>query len=268
MQSGSGVFEKQGDLYVPTEAALSPWGTDRLHGGPVLGLLLWAAQQALPEPQLRLVRMTGDLFARVPNAPLRPQLSVVRAGRRIWLCDVVLLHESQKLARASFLWMRAGQGTHRVLDQTHPPGPEGQDERPLVAASRRHKMPAGFHTEIETRFGSERGENRVVWFRMPMPLCSGEAADPLTAAVTLSDFNNAVTSISAYESARPSSHMNTDTTLYLERLPVGEWFAMRADTQSDCDGISVGQVVHYDVQGRFGRSLQARLEAEFNPGAH
>ena len=33
------------------------------------------------------------------------------------------------------------------------------------------------------------------------------------------DFNNAVSSIAAYEDGRPAGHINTDTTLYLERPP-------------------------------------------------
>ena len=259
-----GLFEKDGATYHPTQAALSPWGSDRLHGGPVLGLLAQGALEQLACPDFVLTRFTADLFARVPNSPLELRTTTVRKGRRLGLCDVSLWSDNNAVARASVLFSHPGQGSYRWLDEHRPEGPEGLADRSLIGDHRVDKIPPGFHMEIETRFGTEkRGLGRTIWFRMPMPLLVGGTADPLIAAVALSDFGNAVNSIAAYEDGRKSAHMNTDTTFYLERLPVGEWFAMTADVQSDIDGISVGQSVHHDIAGRFGRSLQTRLETTF-----
>lgn len=258
-----GVFEAVGDAWVPTEAAVSPWGTDRLHGGPVLGLLAHAACAAVNDPVYELTRFTGDLFARVDNAPLHTTSTVVRKGRRMALCDVTLHCNDRDVARASALFCVPGDGSHAHLDTSHPEGPDSLPVHPLISERRASKMPHGFHSEVLTRFGAAQGHGRTIWFHMPMPLVVGQAPDPVIAAVALSDFNNAVSSIAAYEEGRKSAHMNTDTTLYFERPPTGDWFAMTSDMQSDRAGISVGQVVHHDRDGRFGRSLQARLETAF-----
>ena len=96
---------------------------------------------------------------------------------------------------------------------------------------------------------------------MPIPLIAGVETSTSVAAATLTDFNNAVSSIAAYDDGRPAGHINTDTTLYLERPPVGEWTCLESDIQSECQGVSISQVLHYDERGRYGRSIQARLES-------
>ena len=259
----AGLFEVDKLLYVPTPAALSPWGSDRLHGGPVLGLLAQGALQHFADSRFQLTRFTADLFARVPNTPLELTATTVRKGRRLGLCDVWLSASGQAVARASAVFTSPGQGSYRVLDDCSIEGPDELPTRSLIGEHRVETMPPGFHLEIDTRFGTKRGPGRTIWFRMPMPLLVGGATNPLISAVTLSDFGNAVNSIAAYEDSRKSAHMNTDTTLYIERPPVGEWFAMTADMQSDLDGVSVGQAIHHDTAGRFGRSLQTRLETNF-----
>ena len=57
--------------------------------------------------------------------------------------------------------------------------------------------------------------------------------------------------------------INVDTTLYFERDPEGEWFALRPSLVSDRAGTGVAEVVASDVRGRYGRALQAILANEF-----
>lgn len=260
------LFSRDAHLFIPGTASLSPWGSDRLHGGPVLGLLAHLVEQEVAQhgPAYTMTRFTADLFARVPNGPLDGHVEIIRAGRRVALLDVSLQASGKPVARASALFSVPGPGSYTVLDSTKPHGPESIVSRPLIGEHRRSKLPPGFHMEVETRFCDDtRGQGRSIWFRMPVPLLEATPCSPTVAAIALADFNNAVTSIAAYEDGRKVAHMNTDTTVYLERPPVGPWFAMRADAQSDANGISVGQTIHYDSEGRFGRSLQARLETQF-----
>jgi hypothetical protein len=60
--------------------------------------------------------------------------------------------------------------------------------------------------------------------------------------------------------------INTDTTIYWERPPVGEWFGFRHALLTDHEGIGLAEVDLADTQGRLGRSLQAML-ANSHPGA-
>ncbi|MDD9945608.1 MAG: thioesterase family protein [Myxococcales bacterium] len=257
------LFVREAGRIVPCEGALSPWAGDRLHGGPVQGLLAYAAQ-ATVDDGFQLTRLTADLFAPVPNEPLELEVSHLRDGRRIQLIQVSIMASGREVSRGTSLFMRRGEGTFCDLDHTVPPGPDGLPTRSFISERRRAKMRPGFHMKAETRWPERLpGQPKAIWFRMPLSLMADQALDPTIAAVTLSDFNSGISSIMAYEDGRPGSHLNADATMYFERAPIGEWFCLVADRQSDADAISISQVTHYDVNGRFGRSIQARLETPF-----
>lgn len=260
----SALFDLDGDRFVPTQAALSPWGSDRLHGGPVLGLMTHVGLSAVPDPAFQLARVTVDLFAPVPNEPLAVHSQVVRDGKRIRVVTAAITGSRGEAARAGLVFLRAGSGTHRVLDGSVPAGPDGLLTRTLIGERRADQVRPGFHLEVETRWPErESGGPRAIWFRMPMACVSGHPLHPTVAAVALSDFNNAISSIQAYEDGRPAGHINVDSTFYMERQPVGEWFCLVGSAQSDADAISISHVTHHDEVGRFGHSLQARLENAF-----
>jgi len=48
------LFQRDGDLYLPTPASGSPWGPEQLHGGPVVGLMAHAVEQASDNNDLHL----------------------------------------------------------------------------------------------------------------------------------------------------------------------------------------------------------------------
>jgi hypothetical protein len=53
--------------------------------------------------------------------------------------------------------------------------------------------------------------------------------------------------------------MNTDNTLYLSRLPEGEWIGLGAQYHAAEEGVGVAEVALHDARGRFGSSVHARL---------
>jgi len=264
------VFTRKAGQIVPNEAALSPWANDRLHGGAVQGLLAHGARAAALESGnaegFQLTRLTADLFAPVPNQPLDLAVTHLRNGGRVKAIQVSIMASGQEVSRGTALFMRRGEGTYRDLDETVPTGPEGLPTRGLISERRIPKMRPGFHLKVETRWPERKpGQPKAIWFRMPLPLFTDEALDPTIAAVALSDFNSGVSSIMAYEDGRRTAHINADATIYFERAPVGDWFCIVADHQSDADAINISQATHHDVKGRFARSIQARLENRFEP---
>ena len=50
--------------------------------------------------------------------------------------------------------------------------------------------------------------------------------------------------------------INTDTTLHLERPPVGEWFAFGSGLLADQHGVGLSEVTLHDEAGRVGRAAQ------------
>ena len=264
------LFKPESGLFLPTQSALGPWSSDRLHGGATLGLLTHAAQTYVSDDQLRLCRLTADMFSPVPAQPLAVKITPLREGKRIRLLQVSVWDgpgpDAREVTRATALFLRPSDGSFHFLDDTPLPDHGDLPTRRLIKDRRMEKMRPGLHLVVETRW-PERvpSEPKAIWFRLPLPVVAGTSADPTVAAIALSDFNNAVCSIMAYEDGRPTAHINTDTTFYLERPPVGDWFCLVADRQSDADAISIAQVTHYDERGRFGRSIQARLENRFVP---
>ena len=55
--------------------------------------------------------------------------------------------------------------------------------------------------------------------------------------------------------------INPDLTLYVERVPAGEWIGLAAQTTIAADGIGVAESVLFDARGRVGRATQALLVA-------
>ncbi|MCZ7576472.1 MAG: hypothetical protein M5U18_05260 [Dehalococcoidia bacterium] len=46
------IFIREGDTFVPTELARSPWGPQLLHGGPPAGLLARAIEHAVHDADM------------------------------------------------------------------------------------------------------------------------------------------------------------------------------------------------------------------------
>ena len=76
------VYERDGNVYHPTEWAGSPWSEGFQHGGPINALFAAAAEEASRETGLRVVRLTVDLFRPVPRVPLNLERRFIRQRRR------------------------------------------------------------------------------------------------------------------------------------------------------------------------------------------
>jgi len=258
------VFDRDGDRFVPSDAARGPWSPNALHGGAICGLLARCLEGAVAEPTLQPMRLTVDLFRAAPKAPLRVETRPLREGRRIQVLEASLLREDGvEVARATGLFLLPTDGEHsEPWKSPAPVGPDGLETTSLMGGPPLTGPPRGLHTVIETRWTPERGDGpRTAWFRLPGPLVAGEEASPFVRAATLGDFANAVASRAMPR--RPDQigpiFINTDTTLYLSRPPVGEWIGMTASYGVQQQGVGLIEVTHFDVQGRYGVALQARL---------
>jgi acyl-CoA thioesterase len=266
---GDAIFHRDGDSFVPTPFAASPWTPGALHGGPPAGLIARCIEQYIADPEMQLARLTVDLFRAVPSEPLHVQVETVRGGRRIHVVQASIFAGDVEVTRGHAALLRRSDAPVGGFVYPPPPGPDGLEvnaglARPSTDGSRSERpgMP-GFHTTIEVAWASERLAPRpTAWMRIPMPFIEGEETSPVTRAAALSDFGNAIANQVGAGEGRPISslaYINSDVTLYMDRDPEGEWLCLQADHRDEVEGVGHVEAAWFDHRGRYGRAVQARL---------
>ena len=266
------IFIPEGDAFMPTAKAASPWGPGLLHGGPPAGLLARAVERAKTDADMHVSRLTIDRFRPVPSQPLRTEVRTLRQGRRIAVLEASLIAGDTEVSRATALllrqsevslpanalpperWVPAHEGVPTTsMSGTFRADADGQRRGPSGGAT----LP-GFHTAVEVRrVGGEPGSGRATaWIRIPVPFVAGEETTPLVRVAALSDFGNALGHVRPNEEV---GFINADITLYLHRLPEGEWVCLEAHGVAQEHGLGMVETVVLDMHGPIGRVCQALI---------
>ncbi|HLF79154.1 MAG TPA: thioesterase family protein [Dehalococcoidia bacterium] len=235
-------FEPDGDQFLPTPHARGPWDPNSLHGRVIGGLLGRTFEQRYGDETLQFARLTVDLFRLPPMAPLQIETQMVREGRRIRVVDGVVSSNGTEIARGrGVLLRRTGQPAGEVWS------PPNWDVPPPEAI----EDSEGFFSGIWETRAIRRTEQKRTWLRETRLLIAGEALTPFVRCAVAADFANPF----ANSGSAGLSFVNADITLYLHRLPAGEWLGFEVASHQSSDGISVGETTLYDVQGAIGKSI-------------
>jgi hypothetical protein len=138
------------------------------------------------------------------------------------------------------------------------PGPEQGEEVEFFPTGQE----LGYHSAMECRFlegGFVEAGPAKVWMRMREPLVAGEEPSPLQRTLVAADVGNGVSAVLDY---RRYLFINVDLTVHLERMPVGEWVCVDAQTLPQPNGVGTAESVLSDPSGRCGRALQTLLVSE------
>jgi hypothetical protein len=251
--SEAAVFTSSGGRFVATELARGPWDPDAQHGGAPAALLIRAFEQMEGDPNLMLSRVTYELLRPVPLGELEVTCSVLRPGRRVQLLEgTIRAPDGTEVVRARALKVTvagAGGGSAEPV----PPGPDGIDPDPMD----RWEMTTFPGDAMEVRFATGRfGEvgPSTAWFRLSVPLVAGEEPSGLQRLAAAADFPNGIASELSWTDY---VFINPDLTVYVERIPVGEWICLDARMRVLKGGVGFSEAVLYDRDGRVGRSLQS-----------
>jgi hypothetical protein len=249
------IFERDGDAYTPTDAALSPWSDQQLHGGPPTMLLAREVERFPADQPMFVVRMTVELLRSVGRTPLAVRSRMVRPGRKVQLVEASLWNGEMEVARMTALRIRVGEVDVPVNDDAPPRrGPDGLG--PLTGSWR----PGGAYHTLGIEVRANMAENAAApgwcWFRLKLPVVPGEEPTPLQRVCAAADFPNG---ISFVVSPLETMFVNPDLTIYVHRLPVGEWVLCDARTWLERHGTGMAEGTLYDFTGRIGRSLQGLL---------
>lgn len=252
------MFERDGDLYVPTDAARGPWNRDALHGGAVAALLAGAVEA---DGEV-VVRVLVELFGPVPAEPLRVEVTPAEGGRRVRRQSATLCAGDRRVAAASATRIRRSALDlpepalrHRIvfgpsavppLDRTNP------DASAMIGWESFDSLAMTTHWEP-----TGPGDPALVWLRLLLPIVAGEPTSGTQLAVAAADYGTA--GVTGRLPFLDWSYMNADLTVGLSRPPVGDWIGMACTgiVQATGTGIALGEI--HDAAGRLGQSAQSLL---------
>ena len=254
-------YEPDGDVFASTELTRGPWDPNFQHAGPPAALIGREVERLEDADEFQVARISFEILRAVPIAPLRGDAKIARPGRRVQLVQATLSDEEGEVIRATAWRLRtAPVDLPELSREGAPPGPAQAKPGGFIATGEA----VGYHTAREYRFlegaFTELGPAKV-WMRMRHPLVAGEQPSPLQRVLTAADSGNGV---SVTLDWTHYLFIHVDLSVYLERMPVGEWICLDAVTWPQENGVGVADTLLLDERGRIGRGLQSLLIAERN----
>ena len=241
------------DKIVPSELTRGPWDPGAQHAGPPSALLARALERCEPREGARIARVTVEILAPVPIAPISVSARVVRPGRSVELLEASLEGADGELMRARGWRLAAGDVTADWEPAEPPPGREDAEALQFFPTGES----VGWHTAMEIRFARGRFLEpgpATVWMRPRVPLVVDEEISPLQRVMLAADGGNGVSA--PLEWSR-FIFINTDLSVHVLRPPAGEWVCL--DSVTHVDGLGMTDTALWDERGRIGRAAQTLL---------
>jgi len=247
-------FLRDESRFVPNEIARGGWGPS-ISGHVVGGLLGWAVEHAVDDPQLQPARLTVDLPAPTALEPIEVHTRAHHDRRRLRLVEAALMQRGAAVARGSALFLRRG------------PQPDGQVWSPAVQMP---PLPIGDrpHPSLFMRtygWGAKIQNPDPEWADIPGPkytwiyetrsLIDGEPLGAFTRAAMAAD----ITASIANWGTNDLQFINVDYTLTLSRMPQGPHIGLASLTHYSHDGIATGSAVLVDRDGPIGSGVSVAL---------
>jgi hypothetical protein len=263
-QTPEPFFRREGDTFVPTRMANGFWGPkDNLHARVMIGLFAHVIEQQFGEPGLQPARLTVDLYRLPDLAPVTIATRLVRQGGRIKVIVAELFSNGVSSARASCQLLRRTEQPEasiwsRPAWDAPPPEEVPPPEFPFTEKwEMRPILPPGLSHGHHLRAPGPRR----TWLREVRPLVEGEPYSPFSRIATGIDY----TSPTSNASETGLDFINSDVTLYLHRLPVGEWIGYEVTDHQSAEGVAIGHCVLHDIKGPVGFSSCAALAQRRKP---
>jgi hypothetical protein len=198
-------------------------------------------------------RITYDILSPVRVVPLRITSEIERPGKKVRLIRAALIDEDREVMRAHAWMVRSAEVgisvpvTERLLTP-----PEALGDSPGFPTTY-----DGYLEAMEFRFAhgsfAELGP-AATWLRMRHPLIEGEEPSPLTRVLIAADSASGVSSALDW---RDWLFINVDLSVYLHRLPRGEWVCLDATSTIEPQGVGLASSVILDEEGPIGRTEQS-----------
>lgn len=224
-----------------------------LHGRVIAGLLSFQIEQKHGDPDMLPARLTVDMYRPPDFSPIEITTKIVRDGHRIKVIDAEFMSNGKSMGRASCQLLRRTQNSPGNV--WTPPNWKVPSPKDLPEVQ---KFADG--TDPKWRIKNITGAlgtcaQRRVWMAETRELVEGFPLTPFTRIGLISDFASPCANIGD----APLGYINTDATVYLHRLPRGEWIGMETINHGATDGVAIGECFIYDEEGAIGSASVAAL---------
>jgi hypothetical protein len=255
-------FVRDKSHYVPTQIARGGWGPS-LSGHVVGGLLGWAVERAVDDPQLQPARLTVDLPRPTALEPIEVRTRVQHDRRRLRLVEAVLLQRGDPVARGSALFLRRGpqpEGDVWSPSVQMPPLPIEHDGTQPSLFIRTYGWGAGIQNP-DPEWAGTSGP-KYTWLHETRPLIDDEPLSAFTRAAMAAD----ITASIANWGTQALQFINADYTLTLSRLPEGPHIGLASLTHYSHDGVATGSATLVDHKGPIGSGVSVAIaQSGFRP---
>lgn len=257
MTAESFYIQESEVTYASTELTRGPWGPESQHAGPPSALLGRAIEQSAGAGK-QIARITFEILRPVPVAPLQVTTEVLRPGRNVQLVGASLHCGDDEIMRAGAWLIRT-----ESLD-LEPIGIPAPEDSPADAAPTpffETGYSPNYMEAMEWRFTKGmpgRPGPAAAWIRMLHPLVGTEASSPLVRVLAAADSASGISNMLDWSRWL---FINCDLSVYLHRMPAGEWIRLDAITVVEGNGIGMATSVMADEHGSIGRSVQSLLIA-------
>lgn len=248
-------FERHGDSFHPRSIARGGWGP-LISGHVVGGLLGWAVEEFVDDPEFLPARLTVDLPRPAAIAPLEVHTREIRGGKRLRLVEAVIRQEDKIVGQATGLFLRRGDQPTGIIYSPLVQMP------PLPTDAPPHDNPLfvrtyGWGLSIQNPDEDWAGEDgaKYTWLSLTQPLFEDEPLTPFTRAAMAAD----VTASLVNWSSEGLKFINADYTLTLSRLPEGVHIGLASQSHSTRDGIATGSAILFDENGEIGSSISVSV---------
>lgn len=246
-------YTRDGDAFLPTRLAASPWEQGRQNGVGLGGLATFLIETIPVPTAMTTARLTIDILAAAPMDATFGHTQVLRQGKRIQMVQSELVAGNRVVARATAL---------RVRQEDTPPIPEANPYPPPESVAECEFMPSGaFGGTLATRLvsgGLRQPGPGVLWVNFGHDHVVDQPLSPLLRAAILGDFGGGLGSVL---DVGAWTYANLDITLHFSRAPVGEWLLIDARTASAGNGVGRSDMILADITGSFARAHQTLFVA-------
>ncbi len=249
-------------IYDCTIHAQGAWNPNEQHMAPATGVMCAELEAFMPRDDMRIGRISLDIFGLIMFGEFRIDTKTIRAGRTIELIEAVMSAKDkagvEKICIVARAWRLQKSDTTAVagMENASIGLPDDQPDWDGM-----QHWGGGYINSIYTKAHPDnRSGKGIVWINndLDMVSCDGK---PLPT----SDFVHLMGMVDTANGIVPRIHQpngvvwafpNLDLQIHLLRLPVGRWLGLQTTQEIHSDGIGLTSSILHDEQGVFGHSEQ------------